>query len=195
MVMSNYFTTFFSYSYKPFGLADSPHPPMSDSTLTWASSIGSGIVNGLARIVFGSLVDKYNFRFLMIIVMVIQLVNSLVCFWAAYNTPSYFFCVVVNYMASGAIFTCFPVGVTSTFGLEHGPTIYVQILFGGFVSAVLNLITTKYILPATSFCFLFYVGSIAQVLVLVLLFFFKEELDVDNLAKFNGVVRVKIAKE
>lgn len=71
MILANYFGTFFSYSYKPFGLASSPHDPISDKTLTWAASVGSGLVNGLSRIIFGTLVDKYSFRFLLSLLMMI----------------------------------------------------------------------------------------------------------------------------
>ena len=53
MVLGNYFGTFFSYSYKTFGESDSPHDPIKDSTLTWAASVGAGIVNGLSRIICG----------------------------------------------------------------------------------------------------------------------------------------------
>ena len=69
MILGNYFGTFFSYSYKPFGENTSPHEQISDKTLTWAASIGSGLVNGLSRVLFGTLVDKYSYRTLMMVLM------------------------------------------------------------------------------------------------------------------------------
>ena len=138
----------------------------------------------------GTLVDKYSFRTLMAILMAVQLGNSLVCFWAAYVPAIYFICVMINYAVLGGLFAIFPVSVQNCFGLELGPQIYVQILFGSFTSSILNLITTKYLLPATNFVSLFYVGAITQVLTLILLYFFKEELDVERLAKYDGVKRV-----
>ena len=62
-----------------------------------------------------------------------------------------------------------------------------QILFGGFLCALLNLFTTKWLLPATNFMTLFYVGAVTQVLALVLIWWFEEELDVQNLAKHDAV--------
>ena len=121
MILSNYFGTFFSYSYKPFGENDTPHEQISDSTLTWAASVGAGLVNGLSRIGFGTLVDKYSFRRLMSILMLIQLVNSMVCFWAAYVPALFFICILINYMVLGGLFAIFPVSVTNVFGLEYGP--------------------------------------------------------------------------
>ena len=86
--------------------------------------------------------------------------NSLVCYWAAYIAGVYFICILTNYLVLGGLFAVFPVSVTKMFGLEHGPQIYVQILFGSFVSSILNLISTKVLLDATNFATLFYVGSL-----------------------------------
>ena len=86
--------------------------------------------------------------------------NSLVCFWAAYNAGVYFICILLNYLVIGGLFAVFPVSVTKMFGLEYGPQIYVQILFGSFVSSLLNLFSTKVILDVTNFATLFYIGSL-----------------------------------
>ena len=125
MVIGNYFGVFFSYSYKAFGESDNHHSQISDATLTWAASIGSGLVNGLSRIVFGTLADHYSFKTVLGGLMFIQLINALVCFWAAYVTEIYFACILINYMCVGGLFAVFPVSVTKMFGLKHGPQIYV----------------------------------------------------------------------
>lgn len=62
MTFSSYFATFFVYVYKTYGENKSAHPPISDASLTWAASLGAGLVNGTSRIVLGSLVDKYGFK-------------------------------------------------------------------------------------------------------------------------------------
>ena len=121
MILGNYFGTFFMYSYKVYGEKDSPHEPISDYTLTWAASIGSGLINGLSRIIFGSLADKYSFRQLMFFLMTLQFVNSMICFWAAHIPTLFFICILVNYMVLGGFFAIFPVSVTAMFGLEYGP--------------------------------------------------------------------------
>lgn len=117
MIIGNYFATFFSYSFKPFGENTSPHDQISDKLLTWAASIGSGL-NGLSRIIFGRLVDKYSFKTLMNILMAVNLVNACVCFWAAYVPALFFICIMVNYLVLGGIYTIFPVSVTNVYGLE-----------------------------------------------------------------------------
>ena len=124
---------------------------------------------------------------MMSVLMIVQLINSVVCFWAAYVPSLFFICVLANYAVLGGLFAVFPVSVTKVFGLEHGPQIYVQILFGSFISSILNLITTKYVLPATNFVTLFYIGSITQILCLLTIWWFKEELDEERLAKYDAI--------
>ena len=65
------------YSFKPFGESSRSHEPIGDSLLTWAASIGA-ITNGSARVVFGNLIDKYSFKFLMGIILTIELILCIV---------------------------------------------------------------------------------------------------------------------
>ena len=121
MVLSNVFLTFFSYSFKPYGETIEPHPPISDYTLSWAASIGSGIINALARIAMGAAIDKVGFKKLFTGLMVIQLINSLICYWAAFYPSMYVTCILVNYWCSGGTFAIFPIAVVNVFGLDTGP--------------------------------------------------------------------------
>ena len=118
MILSQIFGTFFSYSYKVYGENQSPHPPISDTLLTWAASIGSGLVNGLSRISLGAIVDRVGFKTIFTVLMSIQLVNSLMCYWAAYIPWLYFTCIMLNYMCIGGTFAIFPVAVTNVFGID-----------------------------------------------------------------------------
>ena len=52
---ANFFSTFFSYTFKEYGENSALHTPITDTTLTWAMSIGSGLMNGLARLSMGTL--------------------------------------------------------------------------------------------------------------------------------------------
>lgn len=70
MLFSNYFGTFFMYTYKTYGENKSPHPPISDALLTWAASIGAGAVNGTSRVILGSLYDKFGFKKLFSVLMI-----------------------------------------------------------------------------------------------------------------------------
>ena len=116
MLFSNYFGTFFMYTYKTFGENKGDHKPISDSTLTAAASIGSGLINGISRVTLGFLIDKYSFRCLFGILMILQLLNSLICYQAASKVWLYFICILVNYMCLGGMFAIFPVSVQNCFG-------------------------------------------------------------------------------
>lgn len=191
MVCGNFFATFFSYTYKAYGEDSALHKPISDTTLTWAASIGSGLVNGSSRLLMGTLQDKYSFRFLMTILMLVSLVVSIVVYWVSEVPSIYFMCVLGNYFSNGGLFAVFPGSVTNCFGLKMGPQIYSIILGASIVSSVLNLIMTDLLLPATSFAVCFYTGTAVTCVALATLWRFEEKLDVDNLARFNGVVRVE----
>ena len=187
MILSNVFGTFFSYSYKVYGENQEPHPPISDTTLTWAASIGSGLVNGVSRITLGAVVDRVGFKKLFAFLMAIQLINSLTCYWAAFIPSVYFACVMLNYMSLGGMFAIFPVAVTNVFGLATGPKIYVWILLGTFIASLIILIETTYLEDLLGFAALFYFGSVTQIATLIILYYYKEELDVERLRKHNAL--------
>lgn len=190
MVCGNFFATFFSYTYKAYGEDSALHTPISDTTLTWAASIGGGLVNGSSRFVMGALQDKYSFRVLLSILMLISLLVSVTVYWFTSVPALYFICVLANYFSNGGLFAVFPGSVTNTFGLKFGPQIYSIILLASIVSSCLNILMTDVLLPATSFEFCFYTGAVVTCFSLVILWRFEEKLDVHNLAKYGGVVRV-----
>jgi len=125
MAMGCYGATLLSYSFKPFGESSSTHDPISDELLTWGFNIGAGLVNGLSRVVFGNLSDKFSFKAIMTILLTMELLSCLVFYWAATVPWFYFICIMVNYAMLGGFFTILPVSVTKVFGLELGASVYV----------------------------------------------------------------------
>lgn len=187
MLFANYFGTFFMYAYKTFGENGSSHEPISDSLLTWAASIGAGLVNGCSRVTLGALYDKFGFKRLFTVLMTSQLVVSLVCFHAARWPWFFFLCIMLNYMSLGGMFAIFPVCVQRVFGLELGPQVYVWVLLGSFLASLVNTLNTIWLVEILGVQMLFYLGSAAQVVTLAILFFFEERLDRRNLARFNAL--------
>ena len=110
-MFANMFGTFFMYSFKTYGENKEPHPPISDAVLTWAASIGAGLVNGCSRFTLGTLFDKYGFKRLFAVLMTSQLIISLICYHAVYWPWLYFICILLNYMSIGGMFAIFPVSV------------------------------------------------------------------------------------
>jgi MFS family permease len=152
-----------------------------------AASVGGGLVNGGTRITMGTLTDKYSFKLLFGIMMVVQLINSLICFWAGRSGPAFFACVMLNYFSLGGLFAVFPGTVVRTFGKKQGPSVYVLVLIGSFLSSVLNIFATKFLLPNTSFFVVYTVGSGTTILCLVVLYFYEEKLDIEWLKKNDAI--------
>jgi hypothetical protein len=121
LVFCQFSPTFFSYSYKTYGESSGTHPQISDTLLTWAASVGSGICNGTARVVFGWMMDNYSFKTLFAIVTVINLVCAAGQYWAAWVSEIYFVIVLLNYACIGATYAIFPTSVQIMFGLKQGP--------------------------------------------------------------------------
>ena len=113
--------------------------------------------------------------------------NALVVYWAANIVPLFFFCVLVNYACLGAMYAIFPVSVQNVFGPEFGPSIYVWVLLGGFVTSLINLLMTTVVLDYTSMEFMYYLGAGVQVVTLILTWRFEERLDTENLIKVGGL--------
>jgi len=123
--------------------------------------------------------------------MLMSLTVSVVVYWVSEVPSIYFVCVLANYFANGGLFAVFPGSVTNCFGIKFAPQIYSIVLTASIVSSLLNLLMTDVLLPATSFEFCFYTGAAVTCVALATLWRFQEKLDVENLARFNGVVRVE----
>jgi hypothetical protein len=127
----------------------------------------------------------------MTILMLVSLVDSLVVYWVSEIPSIYFICVLGNYFTVGGLYAVFPGSVTNCFGLNFGPQIYTIILLAISLSSVLNIVMTDLLLPATSFEFCFYIGSAVTCVALATIWRFEEKLDVENLQRVNGVVKVE----
>ena len=64
---------------------------------------------------------------------------------------------------------------------------------GGFFACCLNLVTTKYVLPVTSYLTLYILGFIMTSLALLNLYFLTEKLDFERLAR-NGALELPKSK-
>lgn len=176
MFGANIFGTFFSYEYKPYGLAHD----IADGFLTWAGSLSS-LTQVLARFTVGYLYDILGFRILFFVLMVINIANSVICY-PAVNIPwLYFLCIQLNYFVIGGVFSLFPAPATNTFGGANGVRIYALILYSsviasGFDTLLVNLLYEKIHLQG-----LIWIGTGFNVLILFVNFAFRERLDIERL--------------
>jgi hypothetical protein len=94
---------------------------------------------------------------------------------------------LVNYMCLGATLTMSPVATTNIYGLRMGPQVYVMVLFGQIAASVLNVLSLEIAFPYLSngadagFRDLYFFGAFLTLLSLVILYFFREELDTERM--------------
>ena len=175
MVLGNVFSGIFAYSYKLYGEDNG----VSDYLLSWAASIGSGFINGSARVVMGYLQDRFSFKLLLAILFIIWTVIAATMTFIVKIPWLYFILVLLNYFATGGIFALFPGSVNNCFGMTYAPQIYSLILLGSFCGSLINFILTNYVYGTwQSYFMLFMIGLASQVVSLIVLFFFEENLDV-----------------
>ena len=65
---------------------------------------------------------------------------------------------------------------------------YIWILLGSSLTSVLNLLSTQYLLEVVDISVIFYLGAFCELIVLILLYFYHEKLDIENLRK-HGALR------
>lgn len=88
MVLANVFGGYFSYVYKPIGVA----AKIDDFLLSWAAS-ASSVVQAITRLTCGGLYDKLGFKKIFIFLMTVCTLNSLVCYYARNVEWLYFICI------------------------------------------------------------------------------------------------------
>jgi Na+/melibiose symporter-like transporter len=65
------------------------------------------------------------------------------------------------------------------------------VLLGSSFTSVLNLMATQYLIEPLGYAAIFYLGAILEAVVLVIMYFYKEELDVEHLRKCNAIKEVR----
>lgn len=147
---------------------------MSDRMLTWGSSVGA-IMNGLSRLIIGILIDKFGFKPLFLIILLIQQFNSIAAYFAVQVAPLYFACIIFNYFTLGGIFSVIPTTVTNVFGVKYGPQLYTIIVTGSALTSAINIFNAKFIMPNFGILSVFIMGSIANFLCIIVVLLFKEK--------------------
>ena len=163
MFSANITSSFFSYQYKPLGLAAN----ISESLLTWAGSI-SAISSTLMRISVGYLYDKFGLKRILFLIFSI---NTVVAFasYTATQLPYLYFCF---------IYALLPTPVVKTFGNKYGPQIYTIIMFGGTFAVVIDTLLVQFFFEKFGPYFIFIFCGVVSLIGLCLCMFFDPQLDI-----------------
>mmetsp|Transcript_4692 Transcript_4692/g.7993 ORF Transcript_4692/g.7993 Transcript_4692/m.7993 type:complete len:148 (+) Transcript_4692:756-1199(+) len=139
---SGFFYSLFAFLFKPIGLA----AKISDKSLGFVGSLSS-VAQACSRIATGFLYDRIGFKPIFFTLMLLNVVTSLICYWARNHQYAYYCCILSTYVVIAGIYALFPTAVFKTFGKERGAQIYTLVLLGGLVTAFTGSFLQKVIYP------------------------------------------------
>ena len=147
---------------------------LKDGTLTIAGAIGS-ICNGGSRMFWASLQDKYNFKRVYFVLLVIQLVVSIIIYPIRAHAGAYVFCVALSFLCEGGQFSMFPTVAVKIFGVHNGGQIFTIMFFCVSLSSNFGLLMDTYVKPHVGVQNIFWLGSLLTLTNIILLFWLNEK--------------------
>ena len=146
---------------------------LGDGTLTTAGAIGA-VCNGASRIVWATLQDKYGFKRVYFVLLVIQLLVSALVYPLRADAPAYLLCVALSFACGGGHFSMFPRASVEVFGLQNGGQIFTAMFFAIPVSSNVGLLLARYAQPHVGAQSIFWFASLLTLLNIILLHWFDE---------------------
>jgi nitrate/nitrite transporter NarK len=101
---------------------------LSDKVLTIAGAMGS-VCNGCSRILWAAFQDKYGFKKVYVVLLILQLALSLTIFQVKENEYLYVIWISLSFLCEGGHFSMFPPVVCKIFGIENGGLIAAFVMF------------------------------------------------------------------
>ena len=83
-----------------------------------------GVVNGICRIFWGILLDKFGFKILMNIIAIIEIISSSLIYYAVENDFFYILIVLLIATCLGGNFVCIIPLYTQIYGMDAGPRMF-----------------------------------------------------------------------
>lgn len=156
---------------------------LSDHDLTLAGALGM-VMNGSSRIMWASLQDRFGFKKVYMVLMLIQLAVSLTIFQTRGNAGLYTFLVCLVFTCEGGHFSMYPTLSAKVFGIQYGGQI-MTILFliipvSTWASFAAQQIQKKFFAKDKSdltngYHVIFYIAAALTAINLLLLFFLDDQ--------------------
>lgn len=106
-----------------------------DKALTLAGSIGS-VCNGSSRIIWAAFQDRYGFKKVYYILLLLQLAVSASIYSVRQDAVLYTIWVALSFLCEGGHFSMFPAAAAKIFGLTNGGQIYSIMFFANSLSSI-----------------------------------------------------------
>lgn len=124
VLLSTIWGLFMANSYKVYGLSIG----LTDSQNTVIGSVHS-MANALSRAMWAALMDKYGFKIVFCIIMVVNLATTAAMSYIQGSFWAYLFLMAITMGCEGGMFSCFPAVSAKIFGHKVGPVIYGLLFF------------------------------------------------------------------
>ena len=119
------FGMFIAFNYKEYG-----HLQITDETfLTTVGSLGS-VFNGLGRLFWGVLLDRFSFKAVSTSINIILLAFSVTMQYLVKVDYMYLIAVCLIYLAYGGNYSVYPTHTVRTLGNKYGPKLYYVVFIG-----------------------------------------------------------------
>jgi MFS family permease len=116
---------FVAFTYKEYGSIRITN----DSFLTTVGSCGA-VFNGVGRLFFGMLFDRYSFKVLSSIINIVLLIFSLTMSFIVESEPMFLGAVSLIYFVYGGNYSIYPTQTMRVFGTHVGGKVYCIIFIG-----------------------------------------------------------------
>ena len=94
-----------------------------DKYLTIAGAVGS-VCNGSSRVIWASFQDKYGFKKVYLVLLIVQLIISSALWSCRFNPILYILGVGIAFLCEGGHFSMFPTACVNIFGIVNGGFVY-----------------------------------------------------------------------
>jgi len=147
---------------------------LSDKALTFAGVLAA-IGNGSSRVIWSSLQDKFGFKQVYYICLILQFLTALLMYPSRIDKNLYTFFVVLAMVCEGGSFSMFPTFVVNTFGIENGGQIFTYMFFCVPLSAISSAIIVSQYQAIIGIESIFLLGAFLTLINMIMLFFIDEK--------------------
>ena len=134
------------------------------------------LINTFSRILWGIIMDKFNFTIPYFIICINQIICSGFFYWSVFKVETYFLVCCFGVLSFAGHVTIFPNVINKKFGIENSVTLLgICGLFSGFTCLLGPILTKSIIVTNDDYMIIYLIGSFTSFISSVLTWFIKYE--------------------
>ena len=132
------------------------------------------LINTFSRILWGIIMDKFNFTIPYFIICINQIICSGFFYWSVFKVETYFLVCCFGVLSFAGHVTIFPNVINKKFGIENSVTLLgICGLFSGFTCLLGPILTKSIIVTNDDYMIIYLIGSFTSFIYSVLTWFIK----------------------